>query len=127
MDVGSVLRARIAYVVNLLKRYGYTNIKLKRYHHEPHGGSGWYRIEALRGRTRLVITEFISEGQIVKYSYTAIVEDKPVLRYDNAPHHRISTFPHHKHIKERVEPLTNPSLEAFLEEYHRILAPDKTC
>ena len=51
------------------------------------------------------------------YGYQLLVDDKPLLRYDNAPHHpEIETFPHHKHVGDRVEPLHSPSIEAFLEE-----------
>ena len=43
--------------------------------------------------------------------------NKPLLRYDNAPHHpEIETHPHHKHVGDRVEPLHDHSLEALLEE-----------
>jgi len=123
MDTRSVLRARITYIVNLLKRYGYTNIKLRKYHCDPCRNFGWYRIEAVKERVKLVITELISSERVVKYSYTAIVENRPVLRYDNAPHHRVPTYPHHKHVEDRVEPLANPSLEAFLEELHHRFVP----
>lgn len=28
---------------------------------------------------------------------------KIIFRYDNAPHHNISTFPHHKHLPGEIE------------------------
>ena len=40
-----------------------------------------------------------------------------VFRYDNAPHHREApTFPHHKHLPNRVSPSTQPSLADILNE-----------
>lgn len=45
-----------------------------------------------------------------------------ILRYNSAPHHpELPTFPHHRHVEGRVEPLENPSLEKFLEEARQIL------
>lgn len=55
----------------------------------------------------------------VHYAYTYIREERPVFRYDNAPHHReIATHPHHKHIgpEDRVAPADQPSLNQVLAE-----------
>ena len=39
------------------------------------------------------------------------------MRYDNAPHHRkISTYPHHKHLEDKVFPVEKWSIEAFIRE-----------
>jgi len=40
-----------------------------------------------------------------------------IFRYDNAPHHReLMTFPHHKHLPDRVTPSALPSLADVLNE-----------
>jgi hypothetical protein len=40
-----------------------------------------------------------------------------VFRYDNAPHHReLSTFPHHKHLIDKVVPSEMPALADILDE-----------
>jgi hypothetical protein len=42
---------------------------------------------------------------------------KIVFRYDNAPHHKeLSTFPHHKHLTDRVIPSKMPTLADILDE-----------
>jgi hypothetical protein len=44
------------------------------------------------------------------------------FRYDNAPHHReASTFPHHKHLPDRVIPSTQPSLADILNEISAVI------
>ncbi len=70
----------------------------------------------------LRLREFLAGGRLVRYAYQVLVEGRPVLRYDNAPHHpEVETHPHHRHVGGRVEPLEEPSLEAFLEEARRLL------
>ena len=46
----------------------------------------------------------IEVNQKIKYSYHYMDKDNNlVFRYDNAKHHKnIKTFPHHKHLKNRV-------------------------
>jgi len=40
--------------------------------------------------------------------------------WDNAPHHKdIETYPYHKHTKEGVKPLHDPSLEKFFKEVYK--------
>ncbi len=54
----------------------------------------------------------------VAYSYHYQDKDKQLIfRFDNAEHHtEISTYPHHKHLKDRVLPSNEASLEKVLEE-----------
>jgi len=45
-----------------------------------------------------------------------------VFRYDNAPHHsELSTFPHHKHLPDRVIPSAMPTLTDILNEISAVL------
>ncbi len=85
--------------------------------------TGWFKIRAyLRENTVVDIYEYRIEGEVYRYSYALIVGSKRVLRYDNAPHHpEVETFPHHKHVGDRVEPLHSPSIEAFLEEAKNVV------
>ena len=116
------LSNRIVHVVTLLRNQGFHNPKLASYRPGFDSLTGWYRIEAQKDQYRVMITEFLSNGVIKKYSYTLLSGDKPLLRYDNAPHHSgIETFPHHKHVGDRIEPLHDPSLEAFLEEAETLI------
>lgn len=59
-----------------------------------------------------------------KYRYQFMdSKDNEIFRYDNAPHHKsVTSFPHHKHIGEKVYDSTAPSLTELLKEVeHKIL------
>jgi hypothetical protein len=66
-----------------------------------------------------------SRGKIVIDKYRFQYMDKKshtVFRYDNAPHHReLSTFPHHKHLHNRVIPAALPSLIDILNEISAVI------
>lgn len=71
----------------------------------------------LNEKTFIEIFGFLYLGEIIKYSYIFVENDKAILRYDNAPHHtEIQTFPHHKHLKDEVQSLENFQLGDFLQE-----------
>ena len=121
------LGSRVVHVTRLIRSYGFHSVKLSHYRPGPGGLTGWYRIEARTGPYRLVVTEYLSNGTITKYSYTLLAGDKPILRYDNAPHHpEVETHPHHKHVMDRVEPLHNPDIESFLEEAKTVIEQART-
>jgi hypothetical protein len=43
-----------------------------------------------------------------------------IFRYDNAPHHpQVSSFPHHKHVAEKVHASAEPKLRDILFEVAR--------
>ncbi len=68
------------------------------------------------------IYEYLKNGYTHKYSYSLIIEEHCVLRYDNAPHHKeISTYPHHKHINERITELYSPDIRSFISEVKMFL------
>jgi hypothetical protein len=47
-----------------------------------------------------------------------------IFRYDNAPHHpSISTYPHHKHVGDGVEPCQPPDLSEVMAEIEQLLFP----
>ena len=53
----------------------------------------------------------------LKYRFQYTKGDKFIFRYDNAPHHReIETFPHHKHVGDRVLPSKEKNLLEVLKE-----------
>jgi len=113
---------RISYITEMLKNINIDEIILRIYRPGPDSLTGWYRVEASKEQYRVFITEFISKGSIRKYSYILLKENRPILRYDNAPHYPgIETHPHHKHVENKVEPLQNPSIEDFLRETKDIL------
>jgi len=82
------------------------------------------RINFLDG-SELYFLEFVDSREGVrryKYSYHCQDKDgKLRFRYDMAPHHKeIKTFPHHKHLADRVIQSPQPSFEDILEEVENI-------
>ncbi len=107
---------RIIYVSKLLKENCFS-VSSSQYKPGSDPASGWYRIKSKRNSWYIVITEFISNGLIIKYSYVLLKNKVLIMRYDNAPHHRkISTYPHHKHLEDKVFPVEKWSIEAFIRE-----------
>ena len=110
---------RIEEIRALLKRHvpGATVVKAK---HEEAGNVELVLLEAAMGNYRIVIREVWVRGRLKRYGYQLLRGGSSILRYNNAPHHHdVPTFPHHKHIGSRVEPLEKPNLETFLEEARR--------
>jgi hypothetical protein len=51
----------------------------------------------------LEFMEYLHEENRFKYRFHLIDRDgEMVFRYDNAPHHDIATFPHHKHLHSGI-------------------------
>ncbi len=90
-------------------------------------GTGWFKVRArLRGGAVIDVYESFVEGERFRYSYVLVVEGRRKLGYDNAPHHRgVPTYPHHKHVDDRVEPLEEPYIESFLKEALQALSEGK--
>jgi len=80
------------------------------------------RLRLVEDPVAIELREVWSGGSLIGYGYQLLLGNKPLLRYDNAPHHpEVETHPHHKHVGNRVEPLHDHSLEAFLEEARQLL------
>jgi hypothetical protein len=57
-----------------------------------------------------------------KYSYHLQKNDKLIIRWDNAPHHReLSTFPFHIHKKNGVQESKEMTVDDILEEISKII------
>lgn len=60
------------------------------------------------------------ENQIIHIGYRYHFQDiknNVVFRYDNTPHFQeLDTYPHHKHIPERVVAVEQPTIFAVIEE-----------
>jgi hypothetical protein len=73
----------------------------------------------------LFLMEFVrTQPQLVKTKYRYHCQDangELLFRYDDAPHHRINTFPHHKHVRtvtagEIIVASSPPSIERLVDE-----------
>lgn len=64
-------------------------------------------LEDLRTKIRIYLADnyFLDiyfNATLKKYSYVLIKNEKRILGWDNAPHHKnIKTFPHHFHTRDR--------------------------
>jgi len=57
-----------------------------------------------------------------KYRFHLMDKDgKLLFRYDNAPHHHISSFPHHKHLPEEIEESKEKGLIEVLKEIEMLV------
>ncbi len=74
--------------------------------------------------TILDFTESVSPEKL-KYRYQYMTADSSLIfRYDNVPHFRdMSTFPHHKHLPDRVVASQPVTLRQVIEEIVDLLTP----
>lgn len=102
-----------------LKKVSLLNVKIATLN--PSTGS--FRIKGIITEESFIeLFEFLYAGEILKYSYVLVKNQKSLLRYDNAPHHKeITTHPHHKHVKDNIFPLPNHHLDDFIREILEIL------
>jgi len=63
------------------------------------------------------------KGVMEAYSYYWLRPDETVIiGWDNAPHHQsVSTFPHHKHVGDRIEESEERKMEEILNFIKRFL------
>jgi len=79
-------------------------------------------ISKLKAKVRLFdgsilwVREIWYNNRLEAYSYYWLRSDETlIMGWDNAPHHKsVETYPHHKHIKDSVEPSTQTNLHAVL-------------
>jgi len=70
----------------------------------------------------LYIRELWKDEQLLKYSYYWFTaNNKLIMGWDNAPHHReLDSFPHHKHSEKGIEPSTEQNLPDVIEYITRL-------
>ncbi len=83
----------------------------------------------LRGRLLFIdgsvleFVKYLSKEERLKYRFHLMDEDgKMVFRYDNAPQHNVSTFPHHKHLPGSVVESESKGIIPVLDEAERMMA-----
>jgi len=116
---------RISFVSDLLRNKEFSPIIIS-FKVGPDGYTGWYKLRASKHNTTIYIAEYISRGNIEKYSYVLLIDTEVILRYDNAPHFpEIHTYPHHKHYKDKVYPLEKHEVKDFIKEASKIIETNK--
>jgi len=71
----------------------------------------------------LWIREIWIKGKIEIYSYYWLRPDETIIMgWDNAPHHKeIATFPHHKHVGNKIEPSQQMNIKNVLSFIRKFL------
>ncbi len=104
-------------MLQTLERYKHIikDYRIKRF--EQFGTNLRFRAEILlKDNSKLYVRETVIEGKVRKYSYHWQTEKTHLItRWDNAPDWDVETFPHHKHIGEKVEPSYERTLEQVLQ------------
>lgn len=82
----------------------------------------------VRGRLLLVdgsvleFMEYLKGGSRLKYRFHLMDKaGEMIFRYDDAPHHHTSTFPHHKHAPDGILGSAERGLLDILEEVETLL------
>ncbi len=80
----------------------------------------------LRGLNALLVLREYWQGETLAiYGYYIRIGGQEEW-WDNRPHHsEIDTFPHHRHVGEKVSSLQNPALEEFLRRARELLSSKK--
>lgn len=83
-----------------------------------------YRLKVrvkLRNNWLMDVWEHVAPG-LRRYSYHVFYRKKMITRWDNAPHFpSIRTFPHHKHVNEKIEESVEVTVELVLKEIERMV------
>jgi hypothetical protein len=87
----------------------------------------------LRGRLLLVdgsVLEFMEylQGETrLKYRFHLMSKQgKMIFRYDNAPHHNVTTFPHHKHLADCIDESREIGILEVLDEVEKLMLDGMT-
>jgi hypothetical protein len=70
----------------------------------------------------LEFMEYVNKEERPKYRFHLMDKDgKMIFRYDNALHHEVSTFPHHKHLPEGIKESKEKGIIEVLKEVELLL------
>ena len=88
-------------------------------------GETFYYIKVkavLVNKSTLYIREYISDNEYIYSYHWQGKNGKLICRWDNAPHYtQLKTFPHHKHVPEKVEESPETTLEDILKKIKDLL------
>jgi len=111
---------RLSHVLKLIEAHlGEAKVSVLR--HEIDENIEYLNVRVEKSKATLVIREYWRKGKLVAYGYYVRVKGHEEW-WDNRPHHpEVVTYPHHKHVMNKVEPLFEPSLEKFMERVRELL------
>lgn len=70
----------------------------------------------------LEFMEYVTKEERPKYRFHLMgKEGEMIFRYDNAPHHDVLTFPHHKHLPEGVKESKEKGIIEVLKEIEMLV------
>ncbi len=70
----------------------------------------------------LEFMEYIEKQERLKYRFHLMdKERKMIFRYDNAPHYRNQSFPHHKHTSEEIQESKEKGIIEVLKEIETLI------
>jgi hypothetical protein len=70
----------------------------------------------------LEFMEYMCKEERLKYRFHLMNKDgRMIFRYDNAAHHEVSTFPHHKHLPEGVKESKERGIVEALKEIELLI------
>jgi len=71
----------------------------------------------------LEFLEYLKDDIRLKYRFHYMNEKGALIfRYDNAPHHQVTTFPDHKHTSEGVIASVPQELSSVVDEIERLIS-----
>lgn len=105
-------------MLEVFKRYSHIIRSYKVNKYEQFGSNFRFRVVIeFNDFSKLFVRETIINGKKRKYAYHWQGKDeKLIIRWDNAPDWDVETFPHHKHIKDKIQPSYERTLEQILRE-----------
>lgn len=103
-------------MLKTLDRYEHIIIKYRIEKFEQFGANLRFRTEILlKNKSKLFVREMVIEGKVRKYSYHWQDEKgNLIIRWDNAPDWDVETFPHHKHLSDKIESSYERTMEQVL-------------
>lgn len=76
----------------------------------------------LKNKSILHIKEFVSAEEYLYSYHWQDKNNKLICRWDNAPHYKnLKTFPHHKHLKNKVKESLETNIEEVLNFIDKVL------
>ena len=98
-----------------------TNFKVLKYYNWENGFYYKVRIQ-IKDNTSLHAKEYKDINERSYSFHWQNENNRLIIRWDNAPHHRyIKTFPHHKHLPDKIEESVPMTLDEALQTIEELI------